>query len=58
MATYPGVGARALNAGLAGVRCVYLSRIRYHLYYRVTRQPEAVEILALWHASQGTGPGV
>ncbi len=55
---YPSVGAQALNANLTGVRRIYLSRIRYHLYYRVRSAPEPVEVLALWHASRGSDPGV
>ena len=50
----PGVGARARNVKLAGVRRVHLSRIHYHLYYRVTTK--AVEVLAFWHAARGSGP--
>jgi len=58
MAAYPDVGSRALNASLVGVRRIYLSRIRYHLYYRIASPPEAVEVLALWHASRSAGPEV
>ena len=56
IAQQPGVGAKARNAKLAGVRRIYLSRIRYYLYYRVQESSEAVEVLALWHASGGSGP--
>ena len=55
---HPSVGARAANAKLKGVRRIYLSRVRYHLYYRVRPAPETVEVLALWHASRGSHPGV
>ena len=58
IALQPGVGARALNAKLVGVRRIHLSRVRYHLYYRVNTGRSAVEILALWHTSRGTGPRV
>lgn len=44
---YPDVGSLALNASLAGIRRIRLSRIRHHLYYRVTPSADAVEILAL-----------
>jgi plasmid stabilization system protein ParE len=50
----PGVGARATNVKLEGVRRIYLSRVRYFLYYRV--RSEQLEVLALWHASRGKGP--
>lgn len=54
----PRIGARATNAKLAGVRRVHLSRIRYHLYYRVRSEPACIEVLALWHVRRGTGPGL
>jgi plasmid stabilization system protein ParE len=56
LSSQPGVGARARNAKLAGVRRVHLSRIHYHLYYRQTKT--AVEVLAFWHVARGTGPKV
>lgn len=52
----PQIGAKAGNVKLEGVRRIHLSRIHYHLYYRVRESPEIVEILALWHTSRGTGP--
>lgn len=52
----PGIGATAANVRLQGVRRVYLSRIRYHLYYQVTSSPPQLELLAFWHASRGTEP--
>ena len=58
IATYPGVGARALNTEPAGVRRVRLSRIRCCLYCRAVMPSEAVEVLALWHTGRGTEPGV
>jgi plasmid stabilization system protein ParE len=58
IALQPGVGARAANTKLVAVRRVHLSRVHYHLYYRVRSDPAAVEILALWHTSRGKGPRV
>ena len=55
IASHPGVGAKARNVKLEGVRRVHLARIRYHLYYRVTAEP-SIEVLALWHTSRGTSP--
>ena len=55
---HPSVGARALNAKLAGVRRIYLSRVHYHLYYRFRSTIESIEVLALWHSSRGSGPDV
>jgi len=51
----PGIGSVAMNKRLQGVRRIYLSRVRYYLYYRVTTSPQQVEVLALWHASRGKG---
>ena len=55
---HPSIGARALNTRLPGVRRIHLSRIRYHLYYRVRAEAETVEILAFWHTSRGTAPAL
>jgi hypothetical protein len=38
------------------VQRFHLSRISYHLYYRV--RGDRVEVLAFWHASRGSGPDV
>ena len=54
----PQIGARATNAKLVGVRRIHLGRIHYYLYYRAREAPKAVEILALWHISRGSGPGL
>lgn len=52
----PRIGARATNVRLPDVRRVHLSRIHYHLYYRVLSDPASVEVLALWHVRRGSGP--
>lgn len=54
----PRIGARASNVKLSGVRRVHLSRIHYHLYYRLLSDPPCVEVLALWHTRRGSGPGI
>lgn len=56
LASQPLIGSRARNVKLAGVRRLHLPRVHYHLYYRVTSNPDVVEILALWHTSRGTSP--
>ena len=58
IAQQPEVGSRARNASLRDVRRVHLARVHYHLYYRVTSNPETIEVLALWHTSRGTDPSV
>lgn len=57
LALHPGIGARATNSGLDGVRRVHLARVHYHLYYRVTPEP-AIEVLALWHTSRRDNPSL
>lgn len=52
----PGVGAPVLHTRAQGVRRLHLARIRYHLYYRI--RVDRVEVLALWHASRGSGPSL
>jgi plasmid stabilization system protein ParE len=52
----PAVGARSSTARYPELRRLYLSRVRYHIYYRV--RPGKVVILALWHASRGSGPSL
>jgi plasmid stabilization system protein ParE len=52
----PSLGARALNVRLRGIRRLHLSRVHYHLYYRVRGQ--VVEVLAFWHTSRGRPPRV
>ena len=58
ISTQPRIGAGAANIRLAGVRRIHLSRIHYHLCYRVKESPQAVEVLALWHAGRGSGPAL
>lgn len=58
IALQPGIGTRARNAALPGVRRLHLARIRYDLYYRLVEAPSRLEILAFWHASRGSRPPV
>jgi len=51
----PGIGPIAVDVRAADdVHRFHLSRVRYHVYYRV--RGDGVEILAFWHASRGLGP--
>jgi plasmid stabilization system protein ParE len=52
----PTLGAPARDVRLAGIRRLILQRTRYHVYYRVAGQ--VLEILAVWHAVRGSGPGL
>lgn len=56
LSSQPLIGAQARNVKLTGVRCIHLSRVHYHLYYRASAEPPTVEVLALWHTSRGTYP--
>lgn len=40
------------------VRRVYLRRIRYYVYFQLSDDAEAVEIVAVWHGSRGTPPTI
>ena len=52
----PTLGAPARNARIRGVRRVLLTRTRYHVFYRV--RGDVLEVLAVWHAARGMGPGL
>ena len=54
LARQPGIGARSKSTRYPDLRRLYLSRVRYHLYYRVTG--DKLVVLALWHSSRGGGP--
>lgn len=54
LAAQPAIGVPALETKAKDVRRVLLARVHYYLYYRV--RGDEVQILALWHASRGTGP--
>ena len=54
LAQQPGVGARSSSPRYADLRRLFLSRVGYHVYYRVA--PGRVVVLAFWHSSRGTGP--
>jgi plasmid stabilization system protein ParE len=56
ISTQPQIGARARNVSLIGVRRLYLSRVRYFVYYRVIPESERIEVLAFWHGSRGRPP--
>jgi plasmid stabilization system protein ParE len=58
IALQPGIGTRARNTTLPGVRRLHLARIRYDLYYHVVDEPRRLEILAFWHASRGGRPRI
>ena len=56
LSSQPGVGAKSRSALYPELRRLYLSRVRYHIYYHT--RPGKIVILAFWHASRGSGPDV
>ena len=50
----PGIGARSKSVRYRNLRRLYLSRVKYHVYYRVAGGK--LVVLAFWHASRGSGP--
>ena len=56
LAEHPGVGTPATKTRIKGLRRIYLSRIRYYVYYR--GRGDLLEVLAFWHASRGQLPKI
>ncbi len=56
LASQPGVGARSSTVRYPGLRRLYLSIVRYHIYYQVLNG--RLVVVAFWHASRGSGPGL
>jgi plasmid stabilization system protein ParE len=56
LALMPTLGSPAKGERAPGVRRVLLRRTRHHVYYRV--RDDVLEVLAVWHAARGAGPGL
>lgn len=54
LAQQPGIGARSTSTRYPDLRRLYLSRVKYHVYYRVVG--DTLLVMAFWHASRGSGP--
>lgn len=54
--THPRIAPLAQDLRARDVRRFHLSRIHYHLYYRV--RTDVIDVLALWHASRGSTPNL
>jgi plasmid stabilization system protein ParE len=52
----PGIGAAYAGARARGVRRLFVGRIGYFIYYRVTR--DSLEVLAVWHMRRGKQPSL
>ena len=57
IAFQPGIGARARNVRLPGVRCIHIERIHINLYYRAVGSPPQY-IVAFWGSRRGIGPPI
>lgn len=53
-----GIGERVSHPEHPGLRRVLLDRVHYHLYYVVSADEQAVDVLAVWHTSRGSGPSL
>lgn len=56
LAEQPGIGAKYSGARLPSVSRLYLSRVRYFIYY--SAEAGALKVLAFWHASRDEQPRV
>jgi len=54
LAVLPGAGNPYPEAGVAGLRRLYLEKVAHHLYY--TFDDDQVIVRALWGARRGRGP--
>ena len=54
LAEQPGIGTKYTGARAPGVRRIYLSRVRYFVYYKATSSE--LHVLAFWHASREHQP--
>jgi plasmid stabilization system protein ParE len=54
LAVLPGVGTPYLQAGVVGLRRIFLRKIACHVYY--TFDEHEVIVRALWGAKRGKGP--
>ncbi|MBK6685994.1 MAG: type II toxin-antitoxin system RelE/ParE family toxin [Deltaproteobacteria bacterium] len=54
----PSIGRPVVEARQSGVRCFPMRRVRYELYYRVSDDGTAIQVLHLRHFRRGTKPQV
>ena len=59
VASQPDVGATAVNVRLPSVRRVLVRRVNYYRYYQLVESPaRTIQVVAFWHASRGSEPGL
>ena len=56
LAEQPGIGARYVGSKTVGIRRLYLSRVRYFVYYKV--EADSLHIVAFWHENRGRQPAL
>jgi plasmid stabilization system protein ParE len=54
LAEQPGIGAQYQGTRTPGVRRLFLSRIKYFVYYKV--ENDCLHVLAFWHSSREHQP--
>jgi plasmid stabilization system protein ParE len=54
LSTQPGIGVPARGVKSKNIRRLTLSRVRYYLYYRMSKR--TLEVLAFWHTSRAREP--
>jgi plasmid stabilization system protein ParE len=58
LAMNPNIGRRSVKTKRRNVRQVFLHRVGYIVYYRVTGSPPRLQIIAFWHSSRSKGPPI
>ena len=56
LAKHPGIGTKVENGRNVDVRRLYLTRVRYFIYYRVTGK--TLDVIAFWHERRGSEPSL
>jgi plasmid stabilization system protein ParE len=56
LAEQPGIGAKYDGSKTVGIRRLYLSRVRYFVYYKA--EADSLHILAFWHENRGRQPAL
>jgi plasmid stabilization system protein ParE len=54
LAEQPGIGAKYIGSKTPGVRRLFLSRVKYFIYYRADEQ--SLNVVAFWHSSREPQP--
>jgi len=52
----PQIGKAYPEAPVPDVRRLLIGRSRYHIYWEIDADSDAVTVLAVWHARRGSGP--